>query len=78
MVEEVIEGVDVDAARKLKYDVPDMRQYNIGEWLTSNELDLIAGNPDEADYNVLSDNEKARYDEFHEAWHDSFDRAIVE
>ena len=78
VVEEVIEGVDVDAARKLKYDVSDMRQYDIGEWLTSNELDLIAGNPDEADYDVLSDDEKARYNEFHEAWHDSFDRAIVE
>ena len=68
IVEEVIEGVDVEAAKKLKYDTPDMQDHDIGKYLSYNELDLIAGSFEDVDYDNLTTQEKERYDKFGEAW----------
>ena len=45
-----------------------MRQYNIGEHLSFNELALIVGDPDDVDYDNLPAETKERYDRFAEAW----------
>ena len=70
VVEEVHDGVDIDSrgVKKLKYPCPDMQQYNIAEYLNYDELALIAGNPDEVDYDNLSESQKDRYSKFVEAW----------
>ena len=70
VVEEVSDGVDIDSAnvKRLKYPVPDMQQYAIADHLNYEELALIAGNPEDVDYDGLSEAEKERYDDFVEAW----------
>ena len=45
-----------------------MQQYNIAEYLNYDELALIADNPDEVDYDNLSESQKERYSDFVEAW----------
>ena len=45
-----------------------MQQYDIGEYLSYNELDLIAGSFEDVDYDNLTTQEKERYDKFGEAW----------
>ena len=45
-----------------------MQQYNIAEYLNYDELALIAGNPDEVDYDNLSESQKERYSDFVETW----------
>ena len=62
--------MDIDSGdvKKLKYPCPDMQQYNIAEYLNYDELALIAGDPDEVDYENLSESQKKRYSEFVGAW----------
>ena len=50
-------------------NLPDMQQYNISEYLSYNELDLIAGDPEAVDYDNMTEEEKDRYDKFVEAWY---------
>ena len=71
VVEEIFDGVDIDnaAVKKLTYDLPDMQQYNISEYLSYNELDLIAGDPEAVDYDNMTEEEKNRYDKFVEVWY---------
>ena len=45
-----------------------MQQYAIADHLNYEELALIAGNPEDVDYDGLSEAEKERYDDFVEAW----------
>ena len=70
MVKEVIDGVDIDSrdARSLRYPLPDLSDRDIGEYLDYSELELIAADPDDVDYNNLSEDKKARYMEFGDAW----------
>ncbi len=73
MVTEVQTGVDVnsDAVRKLKYPLSDkeqMDQRDIKDYLLFLELDIIASNPDDVDYDNLMEEEKERYNKFAEAW----------
>ena len=71
VVEEVTDEVDIDSnnVKKLKYPLPDMKQYTIADHLNYEELALIAGNPEDVDYGELSEAEKERYDDFVEAWY---------
>ena len=54
---------------KLKYPVPDISEHDIAQYLSYGELALIAGDPEDVDYENLSDAQKTRYDKFVEAWH---------
>ena len=76
VVEEIFDGVDIDSAavKKLKYDLPDMQQHNISEYLSYNELDLIAGDPEAVDYDNMTEEEKNRYNKFVEAWYAKCDK----
>jgi hypothetical protein len=75
VVEEIVDGIDIDSAdvKKLKYNLPDMQQYDIGDYLSYNELDLIAGDPEAVDYENMTDDDKARYDKFVKAWYEKCD-----
>ena len=78
MVEEdVSEGVDIDSdaardptdvTRRLKYDVPDMREHDIGNHLSLVSLRLITGDPVTMDVGRLSDEQKQRWDAFTAAY----------
>ena len=70
MVSEVNDGVDIDSqdAKSLRYDRPNMQGRDIGEYLSYAELELIAADPDDVNYDNLSEEEKARYNEFGDAW----------
>ena len=70
VVKEVIDGVDIDSrdARSLSYPLPDMSGKDIGKYLEYSELELIAADSDDVDYESLSEEEKARYSEFGDAW----------
>ena len=48
--------------------MPNMQDKDIGKYLTYKELDLIAGDTDDVDYENLLDEEKARYNQFGDAW----------
>ena len=70
VVKEVIDGVDIDSrdARSLKYPLPDMSDRDIGKYLDYSELELIAADPDDVDYENLLEEGKAWYSEFGDAW----------
>lgn len=67
---EVIEGVDVDKMKKLKYDLPNVSEYDIGEYLDFDELQIIAGDVGDTDYDNFSDEQKERYNKFGKAFED--------
>ena len=52
VVRQVYDGVDIDGpdAKRLKYNMPDMRGYDIQKYLSYKELELIAADPDDVDY----------------------------
>ena len=70
IVEEINDGVDIDSedVRSLRYPRPNIRQHNIAEHLTYNELQLICEDPGDVDYDNLSGDEQMRYNAFGEAW----------
>ena len=65
VVEEIEEGVDEEAAAKLKYPVPDMGEHDVGEHLSFAALEMVATNLWSApDYDSLTEEEKGRYNKF--------------
>ena len=48
--------------------MPNMQDEDIGKYLTYEELNLIVGDTDDVDYENLSEEEKARYNQFGDAW----------
>ena len=71
VAEEIHDGVDIDSeatVATLKYAVPDMREHSIGEHLSFNALDMIAGDPRRVDYYRLPAESRERYDAFVEAY----------
>ena len=48
--------------------MPNMQDKDIGKYLTYEELDLIAGDTDDVDYENTSEGENARYKQFGDAW----------
>ena len=69
VVEEIEEGIDEEAAAKLKYPVPDMGEHDVGEHLSFAALEMVATNLWSApDYDSLSEEEKGRYNKFAEAY----------
>ena len=70
VVKEVIDGVDIDSrdAKSLRYPLLDMSDRDIGKYLDYSELELIAADPDDVDYENLLEEEKARYNGFGDAW----------
>lgn len=67
---EVIEGVDVDEMKKLKYNLPNVDDYNISEYLDFDELQIIAGDFDDTDYDNFTDEQKESYNKFGKAFED--------
>ena len=67
---EVIEGVDVDKMKKLKYAVPNVDEYDISKYLDFDELQIIAGDFDDTDYDNFTDEQKERYNKFGKAFED--------
>ena len=64
------DGLDFDGeGRKLKYDVPDMREHDIEENMSFDSLHLICGDPGAIDYVDLPEAERERYDQFMEAYY---------
>ena len=57
----------VDTEKQLKYPLPDVSQHSIEEYLSHDELALIAGDPDDVEFNLLPAPQKERYDKFVEA-----------
>ena len=69
VVEELVEGVDEEAAKSLKYCLPDMREHDIGTYLSFDALEMVAQNLDwSADYGGLTEEEQARCDVFAAAY----------
>ena len=60
VVEEIQIGANIDeeSVRRLKYGVPDMKEFDIGEYLVYNELRLIAEELRNVDYESMLDAEK--------------------
>ena len=79
VVNEVYDGVDLEAGRdkKLKYPLPDMSEHAIGDYLSYDELALIAGDINDVPYNGLHAVEKDRYDKFVEAWYEKCDEVMA-
>jgi hypothetical protein len=74
--EEAVGSVDLDGNddKKMKYDTPDMSQYNIGDYLNFDELELIAATEMDDDFfNNSSEEVKERYSKYVEAWHSHMD-----
>ena len=69
-VVEVIDGADVDSMKKLKYDLPNVDEYGIGEYLSFDELQIIAGDFGDTDYDNFTDEQKERYNKFGNAFED--------
>ena len=67
---EVIEGVDVDKLKKLKYALPNVDDYDISEYLDFDELQIIAGDFDDTDYANFTEEQKERYNQFGKAFED--------
>lgn len=67
---EVIEGVDVDKMKKLKYGLPNVNEYDIGDYLDFDELQIIAGDFGDTDYDNFTDEQKERYNKFGKAFED--------
>ena len=61
-------NIDEGNVRRLKYGVPDMKEFDIGEYLVYNELQLIAEELGSVDYESMLDAEKDRYGAFVGAW----------
>ena len=63
VVEELIDGVDEEAAKKLRYPVPDVSKYDVAPHLSLDVLEMVAQNLNwSADYGGLSEGEQARCD----------------
>ena len=67
-VVEVIDGVNVDEVKQLKYPLPDVTEYNIGQYLDFDELQIIAGDVGDTDYDNFTEEQKERYNKFGEAF----------
>ena len=67
-VVEVIDGVNVDEVKQLKYPLPDVTEYNIDEYLAFDELQIIAGDFGDTDYDNFTEEQKERYNKFGEAF----------
>ena len=67
---EVFEGVDVDKMKKLKYAVPNIDEYDIGKYLDFDELQIIAGDVGDTNYDNFTDEQKGRYNKFGKAFED--------
>ena len=67
-VVEAIDGVDVDKVKQLKYPLPDVTEYNIGQYLDFDELQIIAGDYGDTDYDNFTEEQKERYNKFGEAF----------
>ena len=68
VVEELVEGVDEEAAKKLKYPAPDVREHDVETYLAFDNLEMVERNLDwSADNGGLSEEEQARCDAFAEA-----------
>ena len=73
----VIEGVDEDKLKKLKYALPNVDDYDISEYLDFDELQIIAGDFDDTDYdNNFTDRQKERYNQFGKAFEDMSELSI--
>ena len=61
-----MDGIDIDSSdvRSLRHPVPNMQDRDIGKYLKYEELDLIAGDTDDVDCENLSEEDKARYNQF--------------
>jgi len=57
-VVEVIDGVDVDNVKQLKYPLPDVTEYNIGQYLDFDELQIIVGDFGDTDYDNFTEEQK--------------------
>ena len=59
VVDEVNSGIDInnDNIKCLRYPLPDMDQFDIAEYLLYNELQLIAGDPGDVNFDSITDNE---------------------
>ena len=69
VVEELVEGVDEEAAKKLKYPAPDVREHDVETYLSFDALEMVARNLDwSADNGGLSEEEQARCDAFAAAY----------
>ena len=66
----MIEGVDVDKLKKLKYALPNVDDYDISEYLDFDELQIIAGDFDDTDYANFTEEQKERYNQFGKAFED--------
>ena len=66
-VVEVIDGANVDSMKKLKYDLPNVDEYDIGEYLSFDELQIIPGDFGDTDYDNFTDEQKERYNKFGKA-----------
>ena len=63
VVEELIDGVNEEAAKKLRYPVPDVSEHDIVSHLSLDALEMVAQNLNwSADYGGLSEGEQARCD----------------
>ena len=67
---ELIDGANVDSMKKLKYDLPNVDEYGIGEYLSFDELQIIAGDFGDTDYDNFTDEQKERYNKFGKAFED--------
>ena len=47
--------------KKLKYDLPNVSEYDIGDYLDLDELQIIAGDFGDTDYDNFTDEQKERY-----------------
>ena len=74
VVDEIIDRVEPERAKKLKYGVPDIQEYEFADRLTYNELALVAGqDPHKIKLDLLSAKEKARCGNFVETWYKKLD-----
>ena len=62
-IEELIKGVGKEAAKKLRYRVPDTKDHGVVSHFSLDALDMMAQNLDwSADYGGLSEEEQAKCD----------------
>ena len=65
VLKELVNGVDDETAKRLKYTVPDMREHNVKVHLSFNALEMVARNLNWApDYGRLSKEEQAQCNVF--------------
>jgi xanthine dehydrogenase iron-sulfur cluster and FAD-binding subunit A len=72
-VKEIRDPVNLDNNKTLKYKVPNMEEYDIADYLTFDELALIAEDIDDVDYGNMSPETKLRYDKYVEALYKKMD-----